>query len=130
MRVNLVSFRAMVSKPTLHGWAETFDCFSVFYFLGCAAAVEIGVVFYIGAVESHLGFLLWWPGVCCVRLFDFEILSVVEADGIFEWFSFGFGETFFRSFVSLFRCCDLDNNGTSHQLLLGQVPCAASMIAS
>ena len=31
-------------------------------------------------------------------------------------------ETFFRSFVSLFKYCDLCNNGPSHQFIFKQVP--------
>ena len=34
----------------------------------------------------------------------------------------------FRSFVSLFKYCDMCNNSTSHQLVLKQVPCTALMI--
>ena len=34
------------------------------------------------------------------------------------------------SFVSLFKYCDLCNNSTSHQFLLKQVPCTASMITN
>ena len=39
-------------------------------------------------------------------------------------------ETFFRSFVSLFKYCDLCNNSTSYQLVLKQVPCTALMITN
>ena len=70
------------------------------------------------------------PRVYCIRPFNFEIIFVVETDGITKQFSFNFKETFSRSFVSLFKYCDLCNNSTSHQLVLKQVPCTALMITN
>ena len=92
--------------------------------------IKIGIIFYTRAVNSHLSFLFQWPRVYCIRLFNFEILSVVETDGIFKQFSFNFKETFLRSFVSSFKYCGLCNNSTSHQLVLKQVPRTALMITS
>ena len=81
-------------------------------------------------MNSHLSFLFQWPRVYCIRVLNFEILSVVETDGIFKLFSFNFKETFSRSFVSLFKYCDLCDNNSSRQLVLKQVPCTVLMITN